>query len=174
MKTVSMNFFRMSTLLGMVLLTCQLSVAGNVSEKVVERARYAVEQAAPHDWYTLAKSAKKCIRRGVNLKEAVAWLEQSVEIKRTPYNLEVLGDYYAENSLPNKAISAYSESYRRGFLTDEHYQGNDRVTNICQKIQREVVALGRFYNNDVKATLSGDISFVEIEALLKKTLGSVW
>ena len=168
-----MNFFRMS-FLGLALLFSQLSVAGNVSEKVVEKARYAVEQAAPHDWETLAKSAEKCIRRGVNLKEAVAWLEQSVEIKRTSYNLEVLGDYYAKNHLPKKAIGAYAESFRRGILTDERYQGNDKVTNICQKIQREVIILKRSYDGDLKASLREDLSFAEVKSLIDEVQGSAW
>ena len=168
-----MNLFRTS-LLGIALLFSQLSVAGNVSEKVVEKARYAVEQAAPHDWETLAKSAEKCIRRGINLKEAVAWLEQSVEIKRTSYNLEVLGDYYAKNHLPKKAINVYAESFRRGILTNEHYRGNDRVTNICQKIQREVILLKRSYDGDLKAGLREDLSFAEVKSLIEKTQGSVW
>lgn len=174
MKNVSMNLVRMSALLGVLMLTGQLSFAGDVSEKVVKKARYAVEQAAPHDWHTLAQSAEKCIRRGVNLKEAVAWLEQSIQIERTPYNLEIQGDYFAKNQLPKEAIRAYSESFRRGILADANYQGKDRIDNICEKIKRQVVNLRKAYDGDLEAGFDKDLSYQNTAALLNKILGSVW
>ena len=170
MKYLFMNLIRIGTVLSVAWLTGPLSFAGGVNEKVVEKARYAVEQAAPDDWHTLAQSAEKCIRKGVNLKEAVAWLEQSLRIKRTDYNLEVQGDYFAQNQLPTKAICAYAESYRRGVLAQKDY----RKSEIYEKIKREVLKLGKSFDGDLQTILSQELSHVQTGAELHKILGYVW
>ena len=74
-----------------------------VVDRTTEKTRDAVEQASPHDWYTLALSAEKCFKKKVNLKQASEWLDQSIEIAEKPFNLELKGDYYMDNKLPDKA-----------------------------------------------------------------------
>lgn len=81
-----------------------------VKEKAVEKARSAVSTASPDDWKTLAKSAESLIIKKTNLGEAKEWLEKSIEINPTSYNLEVMGDYYSLNNLPKKAIGYYIQS----------------------------------------------------------------
>lgn len=97
------------------------------NNKTIVKARQAVEEAAPDDWYTYANSAERCIRKNVNLKEAKSWLETSLEIKETPYNLAVMGDYYNMNNLPEKALKYYVKSLRVGLQEDIHYK--DAVTH---------------------------------------------
>ena len=97
------------------------------NNKVAEKARQAVEDAAPDDWYTYAHSAERCIRKKVNLKEAKAWLTRSLEIKEAPYNLAVMGDYYYSNNLPEQALEFYVKSLRVGLEEDINYQ--DPVTH---------------------------------------------
>ena len=79
-------------------------------DKVVEKARAAVNAASPHDWETYAKSAQMCIKKKVNLAEAKEWLDKSLSIKETPYALEVAGDYYMVNKLAREAITYYIKS----------------------------------------------------------------
>jgi len=79
-------------------------------DKTTEKARMAVNSASPHDWYTLAKSAKQCFKKQVNLTEAYTWLQKSLEIAENSYNLTVLGDYYMMNDLPQKALDSYSKA----------------------------------------------------------------
>lgn len=101
--------------------------AGTDNNKTAEKARQAVEEAAPDDWYTLANSAERCIRKKVNLAEAKGWLEKSLKIKQSPYNLAVMGDYYQLNNLPEEALKYYVKSLRVGLEQDVNYR--DPVTH---------------------------------------------
>ena len=112
--------------------------ASNRSDKVVEKAREAVENASPDDWEVLAKAAKMCIDKNVNLKEASEWIDKSVSIKETSFNTKVLGDYYALSNLPEKAVEFYSKSIRLGKLDNPGYQ--DEITQ--EKILKMVKLIG--------------------------------
>lgn len=80
------------------------------SDKTVDKARSAVENASPDDWQTYAKSAQMLIRKKANMAEAKMWIEKSIEIRETPFNLEIMGDYYVKNNLPKQAIKFYIKS----------------------------------------------------------------
>lgn len=108
---------------------------GSGTDKTTEKAREAVEQASPDDWMTLAKSAEKCIKKNVNLKEAAGWLDQSLLIKETPYNLKVKGLYYEKNNLPKEALKYYVKSLKVGIEQDINY--SDPAT------QQKVTALNK-------------------------------
>jgi len=87
-----------------------LILSSNLSfalEKQFGKTRHAVENAGPDDRHTLAISAEKSFKKKVNLKEASEWIDKSLEIAETPFNLELKGDYYNENQLPDKAIKYY-------------------------------------------------------------------
>ena len=79
-------------------------------DKVVEKARAAVNAASPDDWETYAKSAQMCIKKKVNLAEAKEWLDKSLSIKETSLAFEVAGDYYMVNKLAREAITHYVKS----------------------------------------------------------------
>lgn len=87
-----------------------VAFASNVKEKTTEKTRETVESAGPDDWYTLAVCAEKCFGKKVNMKEATKWLNQSLAIKKAPFNLELQGDYYMINQLPEKALVSYIEA----------------------------------------------------------------
>jgi tetratricopeptide (TPR) repeat protein len=107
------------------------------TEKTTEKAREAVENAGPHDWYTLAASAEKCFKKKVNLKEASEWLDQSLEIAQMPYNLELKGDYYIVNKLPEQAL----EFYLRAINVMKEQDGKADVSKIQKKIS-EIIKIG--------------------------------
>lgn len=122
--------FKKSTL-AVVLSFCMLSlvafntaaVAKNAgTNKTIEKAREAVNQASSDDWMTYAVSAEKCIRKNINLKEAAEWLDRSLAIKETPYNLKVKGLYYEKNNLPEKALEYYVKSLKVGIENDVTYE----------------------------------------------------
>ena len=83
-------------------------------DKAIEKARAAVENAAADDWKTLAKSAKVCIRKNVNMEEALIWLNKSLVISKNPDNLELLGDYYLKMNDKRKGVGYYIESMKVG------------------------------------------------------------
>ena len=85
-------------------------IDNDLSDKVVEKARAAVNDAAPDDWETFAKSAEMCIDKKVNLAEAKTWLDKSLSIKESAYALEIAGDYYMSNKLAREAINHYVKS----------------------------------------------------------------
>lgn len=106
-------------------------------DKTTEKAREAVEAASPDDWHTYAEAAEKCIKKGVNLKEAAAWIKRSVEIKETSYNLKVLGAYYELNKLPEQAVEAYSKSIRVGKIEDKNYADKatqDKIVKLVRQL----------------------------------------
>lgn len=107
MRTLK-NAFILS--LTMLLFFGTATMASNAEDKTTEKTREAVDNAGPDDWYTLAVSAEKCFKKKVNMKEASVWLDQSLEIAKTPYNLELKGDYYMINQLPDKALEAYVQA----------------------------------------------------------------
>ncbi len=109
----------------------------NVDDKTVEKAREAVENASPDDWYTLAVNADKCFRRNVNMQEADKWLDRSIEIVETPYNMELKGDYYMKNRLPEKALNYYLKAMS---LAKEN-NGNSDITELQKKISK-IVKIG--------------------------------
>lgn len=100
----------LSSLLVFVFMMSVFIVSYAGPEKIVEKARAIVDDAAPDDWEAFAKAADLCIRKEVNFKEAKAWFEKSIEIKKSSEALEVAGDYYAYNKLYDKAINYYIES----------------------------------------------------------------
>lgn len=100
------------------------------ADKVTLKARELVNEAAPDDWMTYAKAAEKCINKGVNLKEAAQWLDTSIKIKETAYNLELKGDYYVSNNLPDKALEYYVKTIKIGKEQDVNYDAR----SIQQKI----------------------------------------
>jgi hypothetical protein len=91
------------------------------TDKTTLKTRAAVSNASPNDWHTLAEAAERCIRKGVNMKEASQWLERSLEIKETAYNMSVKGDYYLANRLPQKALEFYAKSIELGKIEDPKY-----------------------------------------------------
>lgn len=100
---------------------------GIKNNRTAEKARQAVEEAAPDDWYTYAQSAEKSIRKKENLKEVKGWLERSLEINQNAYNLAVMGDYYTLTNLPIKAYKYYVKSLKTGFEQDSNF--NDPITH---------------------------------------------
>lgn len=123
---------------GIALLICalfvstQVSFAGILDDKTTEKTRAAVENASPDDWYTLAQSADKCFTKKVNLKEASLWINESLEITEAPYNLEVKGNYYMMNNLPEKALEYYVKAIRKANSNDP--MDGDNIDRIQKKI----------------------------------------
>ncbi len=101
------------------------------ADKTTLKARELVEEAAPDDWMTFAKAAEKCINKGVNLKEAAGWLDTSIEIKETAYNLELKGDYYVRNNLPDKALEYYIKTLKVGKEQDLNFDARDIQKKIA-------------------------------------------
>jgi len=115
-----------------LILLCTTLIFANADDRTTEKTRDAVENASPDDWYTLAISAEKCFKKKVNLKEASEWLDQSIEIAETPFNLELKADYFLDNRLPDKAL----EYYVRAMNTIKENHGEADVSHIQKKIAK--------------------------------------
>ncbi len=118
--------------LGMVvamLLTVSVSFA-NTGSKAEEKAREAVENAAPDDWHTLAESAEKLMRNKKNLKEANEWIDRSIEIKETTYNHTLKGDYFVAVKMPDKALDYYVKAMQLAREEDK----NAELSSLQQKV----------------------------------------
>ncbi len=131
--SISTRFLLVILLVGSVVSS---SLAGNRIDKTTQKAREAVEQAAPDDWHTLAQSAERCLLKGVNMKEVAVWLDESLAIQETAYNLRLKGDYYMSNQLPEKALACYSKSIRVGKLHDESYMDADTQQKIVSILKQ--------------------------------------
>jgi len=127
-QTLSKTF---AAIMAFVVLSSSVTFA-KVDDRTTEKAREDVENASPDDWYTLAISAEKCFKKKVNLKQASEWLDQSIEIAETPFNLELKGDYYIDNRLPDRAL----EYYVRAMNTIKENDGDADVTHLQKKISK--------------------------------------
>ena len=106
-----MNRIKKLSTLGLALFISVVSMTAEAkNDKTVAKARIAVENASPDDWKTYAKSAKMLIRKKSSMTEAKQWIEKSISIRETPFNLEVFGDYYVANEVPRKASEYYVKS----------------------------------------------------------------
>ena len=137
-----MNFKKISHLIAFsAALACTVSLSsfanGNNDGKVIEKARDAVENAAPDDWYTLAINADKCFKRNENMAEASRWLDRSIAIIETPYNMELKGDYYVKNKQPKKALAFYVKAMK---MAKENH-GDADITEIQKKVA-EIINIG--------------------------------
>ena len=103
------------------------------SDKAVEKAQSVVDDASPDDWKTLATQANVLLRKKKGLSEAKSWLEQSIDIHEAPYNLEIMGDYYAMNNLPDQAKQYYIRSINKMMEKD--------ITANAKELQNKILAL---------------------------------
>ena len=79
-------------------------------DRVLDKARKAVASNFDNNWKVFAKSASLVIGEGVGLEEAKEWLEASLSVQKTPFNLEVMGDYYFAIGDRNAAVKYYHQS----------------------------------------------------------------
>ena len=114
------------------MMVSSFTFAANSIDKQTDKTREAVENAAPDDWETLAKAAQKYIRKDKSMKDAYAWISKSIEIKKTAFNLEVMGDYYFKNKMPRKAMEYYIKSMKK---TQEVNRDADNA-NLQEKLMR--------------------------------------
>ncbi len=125
------NHFSFALCLSFFTLISGASFANPTDDKTTLKAREAVENASPDDWMAYASSAEKCMKKNVNLKEAAAWIDKSMAIKETSYNLRLKGLYYEKNNLPEKALECYINSLRAGLEDDINY--SDEKTQLKVK-----------------------------------------
>ncbi len=133
MKKYTQQFTKMFLMLTFTALFVTSSAFSSVTvteDKTTLKAREAVANASPDDWKTLAINAEKCMKKSVNLKEAAAWLDKSLEIKKDAYNLRVKGDYYKANNLPDEALEYYIKSIQAGLADDINYRDVDTQLKI--------------------------------------------
>ena len=121
----------LATIMAFVVLSSSMTFA-KLDDKTTNKTRDAVDSASPDDWYTLAISAEKCFKKKVNLKEASEWLDQSLEIAETPFNLELKADYFIDNKLPDRAL----EYYVRAMNKIKENDGEADVAHIQKKISK--------------------------------------
>lgn len=124
------NYFSVALFLSFLTLMSSASYANVTDDKTTLKAREVVENASPDDWMAYAKSAEKCIKKNVNLKEAAEWLDKSIAIKTTPYNLRLKGLYYEKNNMPDEAVKFYVESLKIGLESDINYSDEDTQLRV--------------------------------------------
>jgi len=99
-------------------------------ERIMKKYREVIQDISPDDWYTLASSADMCLKKDIITKEVAEWIDRSLEIKKTAYNLEIKGDYYMKNRLPDKAGKYYLEAIKVGLEEDSNFD----VSGLQEKI----------------------------------------
>ena len=125
----------MFLLLGGVSLNVHSSDGKN--SKILNKYRDIVEESAPDDWYTLASCAEQCLKKNIVTKEVDEWINKSLKIKRSSFNLEVKGDYYMKNKLPKKAGEFYLEAIRVGLEEDKNFDSSGLQSKIARIMDME-------------------------------------
>ena len=107
----------------------------NKNEKMVDKFSDRIENASPDDWYVLADCADQCLKKNINCKEVAEWIDKSLAIKETPYNLEIKGDYFMQNKLPEKAGKYYLKALQLGNDLDSEFESGELQKKIAQIIK---------------------------------------
>jgi hypothetical protein len=68
-------------------LTVPFTIKVDTVDRVLASARKAIAEAKPDDWRTPYRAAAFCLDNNVNLGDAKAWLDKSIAVKETMYNL---------------------------------------------------------------------------------------
>lgn len=125
----------------MFLLLCGVSLnvysSDGKDSKILKKYREIVEESAPDDWYTLASSAEQCLKKNIVNKEVDEWINKSLKIKRTSFNLEIKGDYYMKNRLPHKAGEFYLEAIRVGLEEGKNFDSSGLQIKIARIMNME-------------------------------------
>ena len=108
----------------------QVHSSDGKNSKIMNKYRDIVQESAPDDWYTLASSAAICLKKDIVNKEVAEWIDRSLNIKKTAYNLEIKGDYYMKNRFPEKAGEFDLEAIKRGLEEDSNFD----VSGLQEKI----------------------------------------
>jgi hypothetical protein len=122
-------------LLGGVSLSVYSSDGKN--SKILNKYREIIQESAPDDWYTLAYCAEQCLKKNIVNKEVDEWINKSLKIKRAAYNLEIKGDYYMKNRLPDKAGEFYLEAIRVGLEGESNFDSSGLQSKIARIINME-------------------------------------
>jgi hypothetical protein len=101
-------------------------------EKVLNKYREIINDSAPDDWYILASCAESCIKKDIINKEVAGWIDRSIKIRKTAYNMEIKGDYYIINKLPAKAGSCYLEAIKIGLEEDSNFDVAELQSKIAK------------------------------------------
>src|SRR6478609_7373774 len=135
-----MNTLKVSkgVVLGLIFFASVSSVAwaSTGEDRTTDKARAEVAKASADDWQTLAANAEKCFRRKVNMREASEWLDKSLQITESRYNLELKGDYYNLNNLPEKAVDYYIKAIE--------VAQSSRSTSEVIEIQHKIAKIKNF------------------------------
>lgn len=113
------NIVKIATLAIMAVST--VSFATHNDDKATIKSRQIVENATPDDWKALAQAAAICVDKKTNLTQASEWLEKSVSIKETAFNLEVKGDYLVLSNQPEKAMPLYIKAMQIGLNNESGF-----------------------------------------------------
>jgi len=105
--------------------------------KIMAKYRDIVQESAPDDWHTLASCAEQCIKKNIVNKEVAEWIDKSLEIKKSSYNLEIKGDYYMKNKLPEKAGKFYLEAIKIGLEEEKNFDSSGLQTKIARIMNME-------------------------------------
>ena len=107
------------------------------NSKILNKHREIVQESAPDDWYTLASCAEQCLKRNIVNKEVDEWINKSLKIRKTSFNLEIKGNYYMKNRLPHKAGEFYLEAIRIGLEEDKNFDSSGLQTKIARILKME-------------------------------------
>ncbi len=133
----------MKYMMGFFMLLLLSSVSLNVhssdgkNSRILNKYRDIVQESAPDDWYTLASCAEQCLKKNIVTKEVDEWINKSLKIKRSSFNLEIKGDYYMKNKLPEKAGEFYLEAIRVGLEEDNNFDSSGLQSKIARIMNME-------------------------------------
>ncbi len=120
------------TVLAFPLLSLGSTSPESEKEEIIAKARKLVKEANPNDWFVYAVAAEKCIRISANLEEAESWIERSLDIKETGYNLSIQGDLYLQKGDYKLAIESFERSLQIGSLQEEGFDPAKIQAKIMQ------------------------------------------
>jgi hypothetical protein len=116
-------------------LTVPFTIKVDTIDKVLASARKAVAEAKPDEWRTAYRAAAFCLDNNVNLPEAKAWLEKSIAVKETMYNLSGKARVLAMEGHKAEAIALAKKAIAVGKAADPKAE-TSMVENLIKEWEK--------------------------------------
>jgi predicted negative regulator of RcsB-dependent stress response len=112
--------------------TAKFEVQANL-DALATQVRESVAKAKPDDWMAYMNAAQFLFDNKIDVKEASAMIDKSIQVKETWRNLMVKGDMLAAEKKPADAIAAYTKAIERAKEDDGTKTFREMLTDEFNK-----------------------------------------
>jgi hypothetical protein len=99
-------------------------------DMAVRKAKIKAAKAGIRDWKTLAGCAGILLSKGISTDEVLSWIERSIALRESSYNLGLLGDFYRAKL----DFARSKDCYLRALMLAQSENDNEAIRSIQLKL----------------------------------------